>query len=178
MNLNNFRIAYDFLKTTFQSRNVPFPLDLAAILDIPPSTAQNSLQAQRANDDDDDNNEVFSLDSDNSDSADTYSDVSLECEYHPSAPLSTTTFQQQLNALESAEDVKNRHDVYHQLYVLVLLQRQQKRLSSKTYETYEWLALIKQIIRCRFPSDIKNYDCYKPLGVVFSVETFIDLFAQ
>ena len=135
MNLNNFRIAYDFLKTMFQNRNVPFPPDLAAILDIPPTAAQNSLQAQRANDDDDDNNEIFSLDSDNNDSADTHSDISLEYEYHPSAPLSTTTSQQQLNALESAEDVKNRHDVYHQLYVLVLRQRQQKRLTSKTYET-------------------------------------------
>ena len=86
--------------------------------------------------------------------------------------------QQQLNTLESAEDVKNRHDVYHQLYVLVLRQRQQKRLTSKAYETYQWPALIKQIIRCRFPSDIKTYDCYKRPDVVFSVETFIDLFAQ
>ena len=108
----------------------------------------------------------------------THSDVSLEYEYHSSAPLSTTTSQQQLNALESAEDVKNRLVVYHQLYVLVLRQRQQKRLTSKTYETYEWAALIKQIIRCRFPSDIKNYDCNKQPDVVFSVETFIDLFAQ
>ena len=91
---------------------------------------------------------------------------------------STTTSQQQLNTLESAENVKNRHDVYHQFYVLVLCQRQQKRLTSKAYETYEWAALIKQIIRCRFPSDIKNYDCYKRPDVVFSVETFIDLFAQ
>ena len=80
--------------------------------------------------------------------------------------------QQQLNTLESAEDVKNRHDVYHQLYVLVLRQRQQKRLTSKAYETYEWSALIKQIIRCRFPLDIKNYDCYKRPDVVFSVETY------
>ena len=56
----------------------------------------------------------------------THSDVSLEYEYHPSAPLSTITSQQQLNALESAEDVQNRHDVYHQLYVLVPRQRQQK----------------------------------------------------
>ena len=96
----------------------------------------------------------------------------------PSPSPSTTTPQQQLNTLESAEDVKNRHDVYHQLYVLVLRQRQQKRLTSKAYETYEWPALIKQIIRCRFPSDIKNYDCYKRPDVVFSVETFIDLFAQ
>ena len=107
MDLNNFRIAYDFLKTMFQNRKVPFSLDLAAILDIPPSATQNSLQVQRANDDDDDNNEMFSLDSDNNDSADTHSDVSLEYEYHPSAPLSTTTPQQQLYALESAEDVKN-----------------------------------------------------------------------
>ena len=109
----------------FQNRNISFPLDLAAILDIPPYVAQNSLQAQHANDDDDDNNQMFSLDSDNNDSPDTHSDVSLEYEYHPSAPLSTITSQQQLNALESAEDVKNRHDVYHQLYVLVLRQRQQ-----------------------------------------------------
>ena len=68
--------------------------------------------------------------------------------------------------------------MYHQLYVLVLRQRQEKRLTSKTCETYEWPALIKQIIRCRFPSDIKNDDCYKRPDVVFSVETFIDLFAQ
>ena len=89
----------------------------------------------------------------------------LEFVHHPH-PHS----QQQLNALESVEDVKNRHDVHHQLYVLVLRQRQQKRLTSKAYETYEWPALIKQIIRCRFPSDIKNYDCYKRPGVVFSVD--------
>ena len=93
---------------------------------------------------------------------------------HHSHPLP----QQQLNTLESAEDVKNRHDVYHQLYVLVLRQRQRKRLTSKAYETYEWAALIKQIRRCRFLSDIKSYDCYKQPDVVFSVENFIDLFAQ
>ena len=75
-----------------------------------------------------------------------------------------------------AEDVKNRHDVYHQFYVLVLHQRQQKKIN---FETYEWAALIKQIIRCRFPSDIKNYNCYKrPDVVFFSVGTFIDLFTQ
>ena len=44
--------------------------------------------------------------------------------------------QQPLNTLESAEDVKNRYDVYHQLYVLVLRQRQQKI----NFETYEWAA--------------------------------------
>ena len=57
----------------------------------------------------------------------THSDVSLEYGYHPSVPISTTTSQQQQNALESAEDVKKRHDEYHQLYVLVLRQCQQKR---------------------------------------------------
>ncbi|CAF4437096.1 unnamed protein product, partial [Rotaria sp. Silwood2] len=55
----------------FQKRNIPFPPDLAAILDIPPSAAQNSSQAQLANGDDDDSNEMFSLDNDNNDSADT-----------------------------------------------------------------------------------------------------------
>ena len=77
--------------------------------------------------------------------------------------------QQQQNALESAEDVEKRHDVYQQFYVLVLRQRQQKKLTWKTYETYEWSALIKQIRRCRFPSDMKNGDCYQRTDVGFSV---------
>jgi hypothetical protein len=163
----------------FQKRNVPFPLDLTAILDIPPSASQNSSQAQLLNNDDDGNDEMFSLDNDNNDSTDTRSDVSLEYEYTRPAPLPTATSpQQQLNALESAEDVENRRDLYHELYVLVLRKRHQKQLTSKNYETYEWPALIKQIIRCRFPSDIKNYVCYKQPDVVFSIETFIDLFAQ
>ena len=91
MNVNNLRIASNFLKTMFEKRSVPFPLDLAAILDISSSVAENSSQAQRTNDDDDDNKEIFSLESDNNDSADTHSDVSLQYGYHPSTPLSTTT---------------------------------------------------------------------------------------
>ncbi|CAF1277262.1 unnamed protein product [Rotaria magnacalcarata] len=110
----------------FQTRNAVSPSDLTAIFDIPSSVSQNSSQTQPANDDDDDNNEMFSLDNDNNDTADTHSDVSLEYEYHPSASLSTTDSQQQLNALESAEDVENRHDLYHELYILVLRKRQQK----------------------------------------------------
>lgn len=179
MNLNNFTIAYNFLKTTFQKRNVPFPPDLMAILDIPSSASPNSSQEQNRNNANDDDDEMFSPDNDNSDSTDTRSDVSLEYKYDSPASLSTTTSQkQQLNPLENAEDVENRHDLYHELYLLVLRTRQKKKLTSNNYETYEWPALIKQIIRCKFPSDIKNYECYKKPDVVFSLETFIDLFAQ
>lgn len=153
------------MKNSFQKRNVPFPPDLAAILDIPSSASENSLQASNGNNDDDFDDEMFSQDND---STDTQSDVSLEYKYDPPASLSKdTSKKQQLNALESVEDVENRHNLYHELYVLVLRKRQQKKLTSKNYETYEWPALIKQIIRCKFPSDIKNYDCYKQSDVVF-----------
>lgn len=113
----------------FQKRNVPFPPELTVIFDIPSSVSQNSSQAQNGNNDDDDD-EMFSPENDNNDSTDTHSDVSLEYKYDPPASLSTITSKtQQLNPLQRTEDIEKRHDLYHELYVLVLRKRQQKKLT-------------------------------------------------
>ena len=70
---------------------------------------------------------MLSFDNDNNDNTVTHNDIILENEYHPPAPLPTTTCLQQLRLLKSAEDVQNGHDLYHKLYALVLRKRQQKK---------------------------------------------------
>jgi hypothetical protein len=65
-----------------------------------------------------------------------------------------------------------------ELYQLVLAKLKQKRLTKKNSETYEWPPIVKQIIRCRYPSDIRDYVCYKQATVSFTLDSFIDLFAM
>ncbi len=111
--------------------------------------------------------------SENSDYSDEYDDP-------PATVIAPTPsiIASQENILDNKDDVQSRHDLYKELYQLVLAKRKQKGLTNKTSETYEWPAILKQIIRCRYPSDIRDYVCYKQSTVSFTLDTFIDLFAM
>jgi hypothetical protein len=108
------------------------------------------------------------------------SNYSEEYDYPPMpvvAPAPTTK-QNEGNVLENNDDVQSRRELYKELYQLVLAKRKHKRLTNKNNETYEWPPIVKQIIRCRYPSDIRDYVCYKQPTVSFTLDSFIDLFAM
>jgi hypothetical protein len=42
--MNNFQISYNYLKTAFKRKNVPFPQELATILE-PPATTMTTTQS-------------------------------------------------------------------------------------------------------------------------------------
>jgi hypothetical protein len=78
--------------------------------------------------------------------------------------------------LVTDDDVQARHELYYQLYQLVFAKQKQKRMHrGKNSVTYEWPPIIKQLIRCRYPGDIKDYVCYKN-AIQLSLQDFIDVF--
>ena len=58
----------------------------------------------------------------------------------------------------------------------MILSMRQKELKTKKNEVYEMPLLIKQIIRCLYPSDIEDNNYSLKPNVVFTLQTFIDLF--
>ena len=111
--------------------------------------------------------------SNSSDYSDEYDD--------PPTTISTqasSTKSSQQNFLDSSHDVQSRHELSKELYHLVLAKRKRKRLTNANNETYEWPPIVKQIIRCRYPSDIRDYVRYKQPTVSFTLDIFIDLFCS
>jgi hypothetical protein len=125
-------------------------------------------------DDEQDNNEERSLDDSSN------SNYSEEYDY-PLMPVNvvhSSTTASQGNILDNNDAVQSRRELYKELYQLVLVKRKQKRLTNKNNETYEWPPIVKQIIRCRYPGDIRDYVCNKQVTVSFTLDSFIDLFTD
>lgn len=78
--------------------------------------------------------------------------------------------------LDKPEDIKKRRELYHELYRLVHGIRLEKGDTTSNYSNYQWPPLILQVVRCRYPSGVKNYDNHKEPDVVFTDESFVDLF--
>ncbi|CAF1579784.1 unnamed protein product [Adineta ricciae] len=178
--MDNFQISYNYFKTAFELKSVPFPKELANILEPPAAiitttqSSSNSTAVNMHDDDDQDNTEDHSLDDSSN------SNYSEEYDYPP-APVSVTPASAkglQENVLDNNNDIQCRRELYKDLYQLVLTKRKQKRLTKKNNETYEWPPIIKQIIRCRYPGDIRDYACYKQVTVSFTLDSFIDLFSE
>ena len=93
------------------------------------------------------------------------------------APIPLTNVSQE-NILGNNDDVQSRRKLYKELYQLALVKRKHKRLTNKNNEMYEWPPIVKQIIRYQYPSDIRDYVCYKQPTVSFTLNSFIDLFAM
>ena len=101
--------------------------------------------------------EEYSLEeSDNSDYSEEYDDPHTTV----NAPIPSTNVSQE-NILDNNDDVQSRRELYKELCQLLLVKRKHKRLTNKNNETYEWPPIVKQIIRCRYPSDIRDYVWYK-----------------
>jgi len=79
------------------------------------------------------------------------------------------------NPLDLPHDRKCRQETFNKLNQLIFNIRQQKRKTKKK-EIYELPPLVKQIIRCLYPSDIDEKQFLEKPDVVFTLQTFVELF--
>ena len=85
--------------------------------------------------------------------------------------------------LKNSQVVNSNNQNYQSILILILLQKNSIEnrinfsLGNANNETYERSPIVKQIIRCRYPSDIRDYARYKQPTVSFTLDIFIDLFA-
>ena len=79
------------------------------------------------------------------------------------------------NPLDLPHDRKCRQETFNKLNQLIFNIRQQKRKAKKK-EIYELPPLVKQIIRCLYPSDIDEKQFLEKPDVVFTLQTFVELF--
>jgi hypothetical protein len=78
--------------------------------------------------------------------------------------------------LNKPEDVEARREVYKELYQLAHGIRREKGQTTSRYANYQWPPLVLQVIRCRYPSGIKNYENHREPDVVLNDESFVELF--
>ncbi len=78
--------------------------------------------------------------------------------------------------LDKPEDAQNRREIYKEIYRLVHGIRREKSQTTSKYANYQWPPLLLQVIRCRYPSGVKNYENHREPDVVFTDESFVDLF--
>ncbi|CAM4753105.1 unnamed protein product [Rotaria magnacalcarata] len=90
-------------------------------------------------------------------------------------PLSSLALTIKPNPLELPHDRKHRQETYNKLNQLIFGIRPQK-LKAKKKEIYELPPLVKQIIRCLYPSDIDDNNCLQKPDIVFNLKAFIELF--
>ncbi|CAF3181395.1 unnamed protein product [Rotaria socialis] len=90
-------------------------------------------------------------------------------------PLSLLELTIKPNPLDLSHNQKQRQEIDYQLNQLIFGIRQQK-LKAKKKEIYERPPLIKQLIRCLYPSDIDDNNCSQKPDIVFTLRTFIELF--
>ncbi|CAF4275519.1 unnamed protein product, partial [Rotaria magnacalcarata] len=90
-------------------------------------------------------------------------------------PLSSLALTIKPNPLELPHDRKHRQETYNKLNQLIFGIRPQK-LKAKKKEIYELPPLVKQIIRCFYPSDIDDNNCLQKPDIVFNLKAFIELF--
>ncbi|CAF2153909.1 unnamed protein product [Rotaria magnacalcarata] len=90
-------------------------------------------------------------------------------------PLSSLALTIKPNPLELPHDRKHRQETYNKRNQLIFGIRQQKLKANKR-EIYELPTLVKQIIRCLYPSDIDDNNCLQKPDIVFNLKAFIELF--
>ncbi|CAF4797945.1 unnamed protein product, partial [Rotaria magnacalcarata] len=81
-------------------------------------------------------------------------------------PLSLLALTIKPNPLELPHDRKHRQETYNKLNQLIFGIRPQNELPP----------LVKQIIRCLYPSDIDGNNCLQKPDIVFNLKAFIELF--
>ena len=89
--------------------------------------------------------------------------------------LSSLTLGTTTNPLDLPRDRKCRQETFNKLNQLVFNIRQQKGKARKK-EVYELPPLVKQIIRCLYPSDVDDKGFLQKSDVVFTLQTFVELF--
>ena len=89
--------------------------------------------------------------------------------------MSLLTLTAKANPLDSPQDQKCRQETFNKLNQLIFNIRQQKG-KTKQKEVYELPSLVKQIIRCLYPSDIDDKTYLQKPDVTFTLKTFVELF--
>jgi hypothetical protein len=89
--------------------------------------------------------------------------------------LSSLTLAINSNPLDLPRDRKCRQETFNKLDQLIFSIRQQKEKTTKK-EVYELPPLVKQIIRCLYPSDIDDNKFLQKPDIIFTLQTFIELF--
>jgi hypothetical protein len=190
--MENFALCYGALKLAFAKRNIPFPPDLANILDPVNDENQPSTSSSTNNNDDDnylsDEYEFVppiqqTRHGRTNRSTNIPSRAGSQLGHSYIQGTITATTNSSVNSpdmtdsfLETPNHVQYRRDLYKQLYKIVYENRRKRGLTNARKETYEWPPLIKQIVRCRYPSSIRNYECYTKDTIIFTLDTFIDVF--
>jgi hypothetical protein len=89
--------------------------------------------------------------------------------------LSTLTLTTKANPLDLPRDRKCRQETFNKLNQLIFNIRQQKGKTNKK-EVYGLPPLVKKIILCLYPSDINDNNCLQKPDVIFTLQTFVELF--
>ena len=89
--------------------------------------------------------------------------------------LSSLTLTTKANSLDLPHDRKCRQEIFNKVNQLIFNIRQQKGKAKKK-EIYELPPLVKQIIRCLYPSDIDDKNYLQKPDVIFTLHTFVELF--
>ena len=79
------------------------------------------------------------------------------------------------NPLDLPRDRKCREEIYNNLNQLIFNIREQQGKTKKK-ELYELPPLVKQITRCLYPSDIDDKKFLQKPDVIFTLQTFVELF--
>ncbi|CAF4083530.1 unnamed protein product, partial [Rotaria sordida] len=104
------------------------------------------------------------------------SSLTLTTNINPlNSSLSSLTLATNSNPLDLPRDRKRRQETFNKLNQLIFSIREQKGKTTKK-EIYELPPLIKQIIRCLYPSDIDDKKFLQKPDVIFPLQTFIELF--
>ncbi|CAF3253120.1 unnamed protein product [Rotaria socialis] len=164
--MNNFNICYNALCRAFDKENVIVPPGLVEILK-PHNSVYSSVIHTNTNDAQADTTKSLTS---------SLSSLSITANANLlNLPLSELALTIKPNPLDLPHDQKQRQEIAYKLNQLVFGIRQQK-LKTKKKETYELPPLIKQLIRCLYPSDIDDNNCSQKPDIVFTLRTFIELF--
>lgn len=82
----------------------------------------------------------------------------------------------QQDPLDNPDHAQIRRDLYRELFGLVHGIRREKGEITVAHATYQWPPLVLQIIRCRYPSGIRAYTEHKEPDLIFTDDSFVDLF--
>ncbi|CAM4898573.1 unnamed protein product [Rotaria socialis] len=164
--MNNFNICYNALCRAFDKENVIVPPGLVEILK-PHNSVYSSVIHTNTNDAQADTTKSLTS---------SLSSLSITANANLlNLPLSELALTIKPNPLDLPHDQKQRQEIDYKLNQLVFGIRQQK-LKTKKKEIYELPPLIKQLIRCLYPSDIDDNNCSQKPDIVFTLRTFIELF--
>ena len=94
------------------------------------------------------------------------------------AMTSTTQIQPPINQdpLDDPDHAQIRRDLYRGLFGLVYGIRRRNGEVTLSHATYQWPPLVLRITRCRYPSSIRAYTEHKEPDLIFTDNSFTDLF--